>query len=199
MIIKKIVKRILNAFRSESIETERTPIDGLTVGSGSKIDGKIDIRKTGGKVTIGNHSFIFGLVATETEYSEVNIGNNVYIGSETIIDCVQNVIIENDVLIAYQVIIHDSDNHSTSLSLRKNDASDWVKNRYHNWEVTGKRPIKISRGAWIAARAIILKGVTIGEGSIVGAGSVVTKDVPAWTVVGGNPARIIREIPYTER
>ena len=47
--------------------------------------------------------------------------------------------------------------------------------------------------------SIILKGVTIGEGSIVGAGSVVTKSVPPWTIVGGNPARIIREIPLEER
>lgn len=47
--------------------------------------------------------------------------------------------------------------------------------------------------------AIILKGVTIGEGAIVGAGSVVTKDVAPWTVVGGNPARVIKEIPINLR
>ena len=51
----------------------------------------------------------------------------------------------------------------------------------------------------MGARVIILKGVTIGEGSIVGAGSVVTKDVPDWTIVGGNPAKIIRVIPENER
>lgn len=43
---------------------------------------------------------------------------------------------------------------------------------------------------------IILKGVTIGKGAIVGAGSVVTKDVPAWTFVAGNPARVIKDLPY---
>ncbi len=43
---------------------------------------------------------------------------------------------------------------------------------------------------------IILKGVTIGKGAIVGAGSVVTKDVPAWTLVAGNPARVIKDLPH---
>ena len=58
--------------------------------------------------------------------------------------------------------------------------------------------ILIKKKAWIGAGAIILPGVTIGEYSIVGAGSVVTKDVPAYTVVGGNPARIIRELTALE-
>jgi acetyltransferase-like isoleucine patch superfamily enzyme len=57
----------------------------------------------------------------------------------------------------------------------------------------------ISDFVWIGANVIILKGVTIGEGAIVGAGSVVTKDVPPYTIVAGNPARIIREIPENER
>lgn len=53
-------------------------------------------------------------------------------------------------------------------------------------------PIKIEDGVWIGARAILLPGVTIGEGAVVAAGAVVTKDVAPWTVVGGNPARVIK-------
>jgi acetyltransferase-like isoleucine patch superfamily enzyme len=56
------------------------------------------------------------------------------------------------------------------------------------------KPIVIERGVWLAAGAIIIGGVTVGEYSVVAAGSVVTKDVPANTLVGGNPARVIRSI-----
>ena len=52
---------------------------------------------------------------------------------------------------------------------------------------------------WIGFNAIVLKGVTIGEGAIVGAGAVVTKDVPAYTIVAGNPAHPIRELTPSER
>jgi len=55
-------------------------------------------------------------------------------------------------------------------------------------------PIKIGKNCWIGGGAIILGGVTVGDCSIIGAGAVVTKDVPDWTVVGGNPARIIKSI-----
>ncbi len=55
------------------------------------------------------------------------------------------------------------------------------------------RPIHIGENAWVAGWSIILPGVTIGEGAVVAAGSVVTKDVEAWTVVGGNPAKFIKK------
>lgn len=59
---------------------------------------------------------------------------------------------------------------------------------------TASKPVVVERGAWIGANAILLPGVVIGEHSVVGAGSVVTKSVPSHTVVAGNPARVIREL-----
>lgn len=55
-----------------------------------------------------------------------------------------------------------------------------------------EKPIQIGDNVWLGARVIILPGVNVGDWAVVGAGSVVTNDVPSWAVVGGNPARIIR-------
>lgn len=75
-----------------------------------------------------------------------------------------------------------------------------------SWKLKRKdwQNVKISRlticdKSWIGFNSILLKGITVGEGAIVGAGSVVTKDVPPWTIVAGNPAKIIREIGVNER
>jgi maltose O-acetyltransferase len=54
--------------------------------------------------------------------------------------------------------------------------------------------VVVADGAWLGARAIVLKGVFVGKGAIVGAGAVVTRDVPEWTLVAGNPARHVRDI-----
>ena len=55
-------------------------------------------------------------------------------------------------------------------------------------------PIRIADKAWLGMNVTVLKGVTIGEGAVVAAGSIVTKDVPPWTLVAGNPARVIKEL-----
>jgi acetyltransferase-like isoleucine patch superfamily enzyme len=66
--------------------------------------------------------------------------------------------------------------------------------RRADFAVVGK-PVTIHDHAWIGTRAIICPGVTVGEGAVVGAGAVVTRDVPPWTIVAGNPARPIGERP----
>ncbi len=62
-----------------------------------------------------------------------------------------------------------------------------------------ERTVFIDDDAWVGAMSIILPGITVGKGSIIGAGSVVTKDVPPYTIVAGNPARIVRTLEPDER
>lgn len=98
----------------------------------------------------------------------------------------------------------DNDAHAVSWDQRKHDVAAAMK-QYRDgkgfyredWSAVKSAPIIIGNKAWIGMNCIILKGVTIGEGAVVAAGTVVTGDVPAWSVVAGNPARVVRRIGET--
>lgn len=168
------------------------------IGHGTKIKGRIERRHRLASVRIGRDSLIAGVLVVEDENSQLTIGNRVFIGGNSLVDCLHQIEIEDDVLISYQVIIMDSDNHSLRASERIGDLQRW-RNQKYDWSRVNSAPVVIHTKAWIGARAIITKGVVIGEGGIVASGSVVTKDVPPYTIVGGNPARVIRELGLDER
>jgi Acetyltransferase (isoleucine patch superfamily) len=149
------------------------------------------------KLVIGTGSIIEGNLVFECENSSITVGNNTFIGGSSII-CTEKIEIGDDVLIAWGCNIVDHNSHSLYFHERKDDVKKWF-NREKNWTNVIRKPIIINDKAWIGFNSIILKGVTIGEGAIIGAGSVVTKDVSPYTIVAGNPARIIREIPENER
>jgi len=168
-------------------------------GENVLINGTVEIRAAGGKIYLGADCLIEGGLVTETPDAVISIAKNVYVGGGTVVDCVKAITIDDDVLISYGCTITDSDNHSIRYSIRKKDLKDWRNGGKHDWSTTVTKPIHICKGVWIGAKAMILKGVVIGEGAVIGAGSVVTKNVPPYTIVAGNPAKIIREIPPDER
>lgn len=168
------------------------------IGRATKIKGRIERRHFLAVVKIGEDSLVAGVLVVENENSRLSIGNRVFIGGNSLIDCMDQITIEDDVLISYQVLIMDCDNHSLRASERMGDLKRW-RNQKYDWSRVQRAPVVIHSKAWIGARAIITKGVVIGEGGIVAAGSVVTKDVPPYTIVGGNPARVIRELGPDER
>ncbi|MEO6846799.1 MAG: acyltransferase [Chthoniobacterales bacterium] len=99
-------------------------------------------------------------------------------------------------LISWNVGIADSDFHPLDPALRRIDAmalSPFFKDRPPRPEIK-TRPVVICDNVWIGMGAVILKGVTIGENSIVAAGAIVTKDVPPNCVVAGNPATIVKKL-----
>ncbi len=112
--------------------------------------------------------------------------------------------IGNDVIIAWNCTIYDHNSHSVLWEERKDDVTlEWESAKSgnsplcnKNWSVVKSAPIHICDKAWLGFGVTVLKGVTIGEGAVVAAGSVVTKDVPSYTVVGGNPAAVIRTLDY---
>jgi len=163
-------------------------------GRNTVIQGYVDARGARCNIVVGAECTLQGLLVTETDAAEIRIGDNVFIGSNSVLDCATRIDIESDAMVSYECLLLDSNNHSNDAGVRRTDLSDVKYGRAYNWGAIPSRPIRIGRGAWIGARAIILKGVTVGEGAIVGAGSVVTKDVEPFTMVGGNPARLLRRL-----
>lgn len=119
--------------------------------------------------------------------ANLKIGDGVYLNEGVHITCNITVTIGNRCLIASDVVILDDDGHPV----------DW-RERHNHWPENPEdrlgAPIVIEDNVWIGTRAIILKGVHIGSGAVIGAGAVVTHDVPPATVVAGVPARVMREI-----
>lgn len=153
--------------------------------------------KIGAKGIINAH-FIF-----ESEKGEVIIGDNVHLGGVHFISR-SKIVVHDDVTMAWGITIYDHNSHSIFWDKRKNDNKqcydDYVNNNGNNiinkdWTHVISKPIVIESKVWIGFDVTILKGVTIGEGAVIGAKSVITKNVEPWTVVAGNPAVLVKYLP----
>lgn len=148
-------------------------------------------------LTIDANSIVRAHIIHERPTAMCSIGKRTFIG-DGMISIAERVDIGDDVLISWGVSIADHNSHSIRFSNRADDVLQWRKKK-KSWDDVEINSVRIGDKAWIGFNTIILKGVNIGEGAIIGAGSVVTKDVEPWTIVAGNPARLIREIPPNER
>jgi acetyltransferase-like isoleucine patch superfamily enzyme len=147
-------------------------------------------------VSIGQNTQVPGQLIFDRENAKIAIGQRSFINATII--AAQEIQIGDDVMISWGATIVDHNSHAVAFSQRANDVIEWRKGN-KDWSNVICSPVHIDNKVWIGFNVIILKGVHIGEGAIVGAGSVVTKDVAPWTIVGGNPAKLIREIPEHER
>lgn len=167
--------------------------NGVVFGKNLQIPGKVSWLIGGGKLKIGDNFYfssgdavnpmtsnLQGAVYVEPG-AELTIGNNVGMSS-TRIWVHDSVAVGDDVKIGACVLITDTDAHPM----------DYMTRRTSN-EGTMSAPIVIEDDVWVGAHSIILKGVTIGARSIIGAGSVVTKNIPADCVAAGNPCRVIKK------
>ena len=138
---------------------------------------------------IGEHTH---LTAWETTCAggnfnpEIHIGENCCLGNWNHITATNSIRIGNNLLTGKWVTITDNSHGDTERDVLKIAPLMRV--------VTSKGPVIIGDNVWIGDKATILPGVTIGDGAVIAANAVVTKDVPAYSVVGGNPARIIKQL-----
>jgi len=148
------------------------------------------VRSSGAELRIGRRwKAVSRLTANSMGVSQpvyINIGRNavVEIGDDVgmsgcSITAKERIIIGDRVLLGSGALITDNDAHPIH------------PNKRNDYNYLGKSPVRIGADVFIGARAIILKGVTIGEGAVVGAGAIVTRPVPAYAIVAGNPARVI--------
>jgi acetyltransferase-like isoleucine patch superfamily enzyme len=150
-----------------------------TTGKMVTVKGRLKVNAKGA-IIIGDFCRIWSNIGT-TQLSTgpralIDIGENTFINSGAIITSRRHIRIGKNCHIANQVIMMDDDFHDV----------------YARGSKSGKEAIIVGDNVWIATRAMILKGVTIGEGAVVAAGAVVTKDVAPYTLVGGVPARVLK-------
>lgn len=155
-------------------------------------------------VSVGAESHVFASFSLLRPDASIRVGRRTQLGASQII-ATQSVDIGDDVLMAWGCTLVDSDMHSLYWDERKDDVMRSRQAyqetdgediaRRHAWEVIQSAPVRIGDKVWMGFNVTVLKGVTIGEGAVIAAASVVTRDVEPWTLVGGNPCRPIRKIP----
>ena len=145
---------------------------------GSKAESILKAEKNS-KITInGSASICHSADIRVFEGAELTI-TNMAVNTGLQISCQEKITIGDGAIIATQVIIRDNDAHTVVYQDGSSNALS--------------KPINIGKHVWIGTRAIILKGVNIGDGAVIAAGAVVTKDVPERTIVAGIPAKVIKE------
>lgn len=146
---------------------------------------------------VGADSHVFGKFVFQKPDAHLVIGDRCHIGSSTFV-VTKQITLGDDVIVSWGGVFADGANHSLYWPQRANDVSVFrteylefnghAVGRYHDWSNVGIEPILIDSKVWISFNCIILKGVSIQEGAVIGAGAVVTKSIPSFTFAAGNPA-----------
>lgn len=155
------------------------------------------------RLIIKAESHVYAMFSYLRADAKIVVGKRCQIGNVNFISS-EEIIVGDDVLMAWGINITDSNHHSLFWEERKNDVylcrKDYIATNGRligasmDWNTISRGPIVIGDKVWLGFNVSILKGVTIGEGAVVSPGSVVTKDVPAWTLVGGVPCKPIRKL-----
>ncbi|UCD55157.1 MAG: acyltransferase [Candidatus Omnitrophota bacterium] len=167
------------------------------IGKSPKIVGPItlnNIKKE--QLVIGDYAilrysklFFFG-------EGRLTIGNYCYLGDFTQIDAAEEVTIGNYCMLSNRIMIQDHTSHPLSPKKRRKQLIGLQKTPTDVYDTVIKK-VTIEDDVWIGMDALILKGVTVGRGSIIAARAVVTRDVPPYSVACGNPARVVKTIKGT--
>ena len=149
-------------------------------------------------IRVGEHSHVRGELLVFRHGGRISIGDYCYIGEQTRLWSSASISIGNRVLISHLCTIMDNLTHPEDPEARHAQFRHIIEKGFPEQDDLGERPVVIEDDALIGCHCVILRGVTIGAGAIIGAGSVVSRDVPAMTVYVGNPARFVRNVTVNE-
>jgi acetyltransferase-like isoleucine patch superfamily enzyme len=197
MRIKRLMRgallRCLNAARSEqALRLRERALQQTTLGQRCLFDLPRIGWKPGATLILGDDVLFEGDIGFLRDNARVEIGSRSYFAS--LITCAESVRIGNDVLIARGGYIADHGAHALEFQARSNDVVNWIQEQKKDWSGVPISPVTIEDKVWVGWGVTILHGITIGEGAVIGANSVVTRDVPPYTIVAGNPARVLRKL-----
>ena len=187
------LRKILSYYRLKKVR--KKIFTSTIIGANSIITATANVKLLYGSskndIRIGDHFKISGELIS-SHGGKIVIGDRCLVGPNCVVGAVNNVFIGSYVMISNNVTIIDNNNHPVNSKDRILMIKSGYGHDYRTWKYAVSKPIVIHDNVWIGRNTIINKGVTIGENSIVAAGSVVTKDVPANCIVGGNPAKVVK-------
>jgi len=144
-------------------------------------------------VKIGSQCLFLGEINLVRDGASVGVGECTFVGPGAKLWSMTSISIGSRVQISHGVHVFDNNSHSLSAGDRSRSFEHVRTLGFSKAEPVAHSPVRIEDDVWIGFNAAIMKGVTIGEGAVVGASSVVTQDVAPYTVVAGNPARKVGE------
>lgn len=154
----------------------------------------VNLLKDKSKLCIGNESRIQGECIVHPHEGNITIGEYCYVGLLTRIWSAKGIIIGDRVLISHNVNIHDFNSHPSSASRRHlQEIGLFEHGHTGDLDDVPSASIVIEDDVWIGFGSTVLKGVKIGKGSIIGANTVITHDIPEYSIAVGNPAKIIKK------
>ena len=185
---------ISNLNNEKKINTllERVTSNDATFYPSCNID---NLQNNPNKIHVGKDTHVRGELLVFKYGGNISIGDNCYVGENSRIWSGDSITIGNNILISHNVCIVDTDSHEINYIERADRYLNLI--REGHWSDKGSiitKPIVIHDNVWISFNVIILKGVEIGKGAIIAAGSVVTKDVPPFALVVGNPAKVVKYV-----
>lgn len=151
----------------------------ISIGRNCSFGRAVKLRASdGGSVSIGQGTCLADYVQLVVHGGKLSIGNDVFIGTGSIIVCQENIVVGNDTLIAEYVVVRDQDHCVETRPVRKSG--------FHT------APVHIGHDVWIGCKATVLRGATVGDQCVIGAHTLVKSTIPDNTLAVGVPARVVK-------